>query len=1186
MKQQDIQKNKLKECSIVFISHSAELAGAERALLDNIDLVLKNNIVVNVIIPRNGPMENELLKRNVSYKIIGMPWWANADNNIKLIEALIWESVLRLTLQLMDIKPDIVFTSTSVISEGAIAAKILGIPHIWNISEFGKEEHNIKYVLNDAERMKFINKYSDKIFFVSKSLKKYYAGKIDNTKSEVFPPIISNIVLAHEKRRFFSLENSIKVVIIGDISFGKGQKDAILATNILLKNNKNVELLIAGNVANVDYYDELQDIISDKKIQNNIKFLGYVDNPLALISQSDVVVVCSMFEGFGRVTVEAMLCRKPVIGANSGATVELVNDNNGMLYTPGNYSELARKIEFFINNPEKIKEFGNNGYNFAKNEFDEEKISARMLKVLEEVQEIDKKNMNKKELLKNIVNVLNHNNKQLQQKDIEINKLNQAIAVMESSKFWKMRNKYLEVKNKIKRKLKKGKKIGNFLDELIRLTKKSIVVLKKRGLLDVWIEFKRYIKSKIIFEKFNPICKDFVFVSGCYLEMPHKYRCEFQKEQLEKQGLTGDVKFFTEVEDDWLKYYDIFILYRLPITDEIKEFIKMAKKLNKLVIFDIDDLVFDNKLVREKHEVEEMDGDERKVYFDGIKRHRETMKLCNYGVASTETIAKYMENYIPTVLVNRNSVPNDLIFRSKKVWKNKKISRLKNKIVLGYFSGSKTHDDDLRLIEDALIKIFNKYPNVVLFLVGPLRLGKKLEKYNNRIVRKNFVKYEKLPELIAQIDINLSPLIVNEFNNGKSEIKYTEAALVKKPTIASDTEAFKYAIRDGETGFIAKNKNEWIEKISKLIENKDLRKKIAVNAYQDVVRNYNTRKMGKLFFNFIDKYRKKKIVYISPSTQISGGVMVIGQHLKYLQKRGYNVSFITQDGEKNLRWLDNFSVPVVPYNYFKNSKSKLLDVAVATLWSTVDAVQKTTAKNKYYLVQNKEHFFYSKKDVNFKRAKRTYSTDINFLTVSKWCQKWLKDDFEKNSQYIPNGISRSVFYKVKSLKTKNNKIRILIEGNPSDSYKNVDESFKIINKLNKNEFEIWFISYGGKPKKWYYYDKFFQKIPYGEMKKYYSSCNIFLKTSILESFSYPPLEMMACGGVCVVAENGGNKEYIKNNYNALTYKLGDIDVAVQKIRELATNEELRKKIIANGLRTVEQRSWNKSVDILEKILNR
>ena len=97
----------------------------------------------------------------------------------------------------------------------------------------------------------------------------------------------------------------------------------------------------------------------------------------------------------------------------------------------------------------------------------------------------------------------------------------------------------------------------------------------------------------------------------------------------------------------------------------------------------------------------------------------------------------------------------------------------------------------------------------------------------------------------------------------------------------------------------------------------------------------------------------------------------------------------------------------------------------------------------------------------------------------------------------------------------------------------MDESFKIIEKLNPEKYEIIYLSYKGKPKNWYKVDKFYNKIPHEEVSKIYSEAHILLKSSILESFSYPPLEMMATGGVSVVVPNGGNIEYLENENNCL-----------------------------------------------------
>jgi len=149
----------------------------------------------------------------------------------------------------------------------------------------------------------------------------------------------------------------------------------------------------------------------------------------------------------------------------------------------------------------------------------------------------------------------------------------------------------------------------------------------------------------------------------------------------------------------------------------------------------------------------------------------------------------------------------------------------------------------------------------------------------------------------------------------------------------------------------------------------------------------------------------------------------------------------------------------------------------------------------------------------------------------------------------------------------------LIEGSSYTFFKNVDESFKIIEKLDKNKFEIWYMSYGGKPKVWYQIDKFFYKISKDKVNQIYEKCDILLKSSWLESFSYPPLEMMATGGYCIVVPNEGNKEYLIDGENCLFYKLGDIDSAISNIQKLILDEKLQNYLYENGLKTAKNRDW-------------
>ena len=153
------------------------------------------------------------------------------------------------------------------------------------------------------------------------------------------------------------------------------------------------------------------------------------------------------------------------------------------------------------------------------------------------------------------------------------------------------------------------------------------------------------------------------------------------------------------------------------------------------------------------------------------------------------------------------------------------------------------------------------------------------------------------------------------------------------------------------------------------------------------------------------------------------------------------------------------------------------------------------------------------------------------------------------------------------------RIRILIGGNNLSLQKNVDESFKIVEKLDKNKFEIWYMSYNDKPKSWYRLDKFFSKIPYEKVRNIYEQSDILIKSSYFESFSYPPLEMMATGGFCITVPNDGIIEYLKNEENCLFYKLGDIDSAIHSIERLISDTKLQQHLYEKGLDTEKKRDW-------------
>lgn len=486
-----------KKKSILFIFHSPFRGGAELASLELLKGFVKKGFSCSVLVSGKGFVYEELknLKLDNIY-FVDLPWWILNDGLSKdeLLKKIINSSVEVLEI-LIENKFDFVYTNTCVIPQGAIASFILGIPHIWHIHEFGEKDHSLKFLLDFEERAKFLDKTSSKIILNSKALKKDFDEVIDNKKSIVsyynieLPKVDNN-----SKIDFFRNKDFLKLLLIGQIKSGKGQFIVVEAIKYFIDNfGKKIELVIVGNSGDNNYFENLKKFISDNNLGEIISIHNFVNNPTSLFESADVVLMSSFFEAFGRVTVEAMMCGKPVIGSNSGATPEIVKNNfSGLLFGVGNFIDLANKINFFYKDKTKILEYGVNAKNFVRENYSDKNYSDLISSIL--LSEYNKIEENKEifnaenfvgNMFLNLKDYLNLKNTEIKQKTEEINSLKNElnskleleyaiknqneelklekevfankidslkseIEFIKSSKFWKVRESYVKYKNKVK----------------------------------------------------------------------------------------------------------------------------------------------------------------------------------------------------------------------------------------------------------------------------------------------------------------------------------------------------------------------------------------------------------------------------------------------------------------------------------------------------------------------------------------------------------------------------------------------------------------------------------------------------------------------------------------------------------------------------------------------------------------
>lgn len=177
--------------------------------------------------------------------------------------------------------------------------------------------------------------------------------------------------------------------IVGNIKEWKGQATVVKAVYLVQKHFNDVACLFVGDTAAQDsyYLKELEELVETGNIRSNIIFTGYQDNVADYLNIMDVVIHASVApEPFGRVLIEAMAMRKPIVGSHGGAVPEIIQEGvTGMTFTPGDETELAKEIIYLLENPDIAKEMGENGYRRLVHMFHIDKNTGKTQELYERI---------------------------------------------------------------------------------------------------------------------------------------------------------------------------------------------------------------------------------------------------------------------------------------------------------------------------------------------------------------------------------------------------------------------------------------------------------------------------------------------------------------------------------------------------------------------------------------------------------------------------------------------------------------------------------------------------------------------------------------------------------------------------------------------------------------------------------
>ena len=353
---------------VLLVSHVAGLdGGAERSLLELASgLHDLGSAEVEVVVPTGGDLSAALAAAGVPTHVAPVPRWApwepdaaaaatgdavarSVVRDLSVVRRL-GSSLVPARRLLAAVAPDVVVTNTATVPTYALVARAAGIPHVWSVREFVRPEFH--YLLGEPVSQRLIGRLSAAVVFNSDAVRRHFHPGVPIAKGVVVHPAVPLPDQRPERPREGA---GLRLLLLGRMIAAKGAGVAIEGVAAARRAGVEVSLRVVGPGAERDRR-RLVSVAAEHGVADHVDIEGFDPDPGLRMRESDVVVVASDAEAFGRVTVEALRVGRPVLATRTGGSSEIVADGvNGLLFEPGDAADLGAKIAMLATDPRLLR---------------------------------------------------------------------------------------------------------------------------------------------------------------------------------------------------------------------------------------------------------------------------------------------------------------------------------------------------------------------------------------------------------------------------------------------------------------------------------------------------------------------------------------------------------------------------------------------------------------------------------------------------------------------------------------------------------------------------------------------------------------------------------------------------------------------------------------------------------------
>lgn len=398
-----------KKLNILFIIHSANLVGgAFTGLHQFLKEIPRDRYNRYLVFPNSPSLDSIVILKKVSEDITVVPmggFWVKSNrspfrrfaSDLRMSVRSFFHviSLLKLINLIREWEIDLVYSNGVMVMDGAIAAKISRIPHLWHVKERVGKNGNTQFYLPDKLAVFFIESLSSEIVtmsnFIAQPLKRFGKKKIKVVYDGVDVSEFETDVDQLEYRKSLGIKNDEHLVgMVASLGAEWKRHELFIESAYQIKScMPKTKFIHFGAIPSEDsnrreYYHSLCKLIEKYKLEEDFIWGGVVEDISTMMGSLDILIHPSEREPFGRIALEAMAARCPVVGPNSGGIAEsIVPEKTGLLVNGLNPTDFAQATCRLLSDPILCQRIGNEGHNHVSREFSVDKHVNQITNIFE-----------------------------------------------------------------------------------------------------------------------------------------------------------------------------------------------------------------------------------------------------------------------------------------------------------------------------------------------------------------------------------------------------------------------------------------------------------------------------------------------------------------------------------------------------------------------------------------------------------------------------------------------------------------------------------------------------------------------------------------------------------------------------------------------------------------------------------